>query len=43
MDRTPPGARVRAYPLHERYGLLWIWMGDPDRRTLPPSTISPLG
>jgi len=26
---TPAAARVRAYPLHERYGLVWIWMGDP--------------
>jgi len=26
---TPPAAKVRSYPLHERYGLLWIWMGDP--------------
>jgi phenylpropionate dioxygenase-like ring-hydroxylating dioxygenase large terminal subunit len=24
----PPGAKVRAYPLRVRYGLLWIWMGD---------------
>ena len=25
--RIPPGARVRRYPLVERYGWLWIWMG----------------
>ncbi|MBT6110713.1 MAG: aromatic ring-hydroxylating dioxygenase subunit alpha [Rhodospirillales bacterium] len=25
----PPGATVRAYPAHEKYGLIWIWMGDP--------------
>src|SRR5438105_2599048 len=25
----PPQARVRAYPLVERYRWLWIWMGDP--------------
>jgi phenylpropionate dioxygenase-like ring-hydroxylating dioxygenase large terminal subunit len=24
----PPQARVRSYPLHERYGWLWIWMGE---------------
>jgi vanillate O-demethylase monooxygenase subunit len=24
-----PKACVRAYPLAERYGLVWIWMGDP--------------
>ena len=27
---TPATARVRSYPLHERYGLVWIWMGDPE-------------
>ena len=26
---TPPKACVRSYPLAERYGLVWIWMGDP--------------
>jgi phenylpropionate dioxygenase-like ring-hydroxylating dioxygenase large terminal subunit len=25
----PPGARVRSYPVVERYRWLWIWMGDP--------------
>ncbi|WP_345817521.1 aromatic ring-hydroxylating dioxygenase subunit alpha (plasmid) [Paraburkholderia sp. PREW-6R] len=29
--RIPRGAKVRSYPLAERYGLLWIWMGDPQR------------
>ncbi len=24
----PRGARVRRYPVHEKYGLAWIWMGD---------------
>lgn len=27
----PPQARVRAYPLIERFGWLWIWMGDPAK------------
>ena len=27
--RIPPAANVRAYPVHEKYGLAWIWMGDP--------------
>ena len=27
----PPGARVRAYPLVPRWGMLWIWMGDAAR------------
>ena len=26
--RIPPGANARAYPVHEKYGLVWIWMGD---------------
>ena len=25
----PSSARVRAYPVHENMGLVWIWMGDP--------------
>lgn len=30
-DGTIPGAaRVKSYPLAERYGALWIWMGTPD-------------
>jgi phenylpropionate dioxygenase-like ring-hydroxylating dioxygenase large terminal subunit len=27
----PPQARVRAFPLVERYGWIWIWMGEPAR------------
>ena len=27
----PPQARVRAYPLIERYNWVWIWMGDPQK------------
>jgi phenylpropionate dioxygenase-like ring-hydroxylating dioxygenase large terminal subunit len=29
QDSIPPQARVRAYPVVERYRWLWIWMGDP--------------
>lgn len=25
---VPPNARVRAYPAVERYGWVWVWMGD---------------
>lgn len=25
----PPSARVKAYPVAERMGLVWIWLGDP--------------
>lgn len=31
---TPPKACVRRYPLAERYGLVWIWMGDPAQADL---------
>lgn len=33
----PPKACVRSYPLAERYGLVWIWMGDASRAD--PATI----
>ena len=36
--RVPPEARVKSYPLCERHGLIWIWMGDParaDEATVP--------
>ena len=33
----PPGARVRSYPVVERYRWIWIWMGDPARAD--PATI----
>ncbi|MEW9920612.1 Rieske 2Fe-2S domain-containing protein [Marimonas sp. MJW-29] len=26
--RIPSAARVRPYPVHEKYGLVWIWMGN---------------
>ena len=38
QDSIPPQARVRAYPLVERYRWLWIWMGDPaqaDPKLIP--------
>jgi phenylpropionate dioxygenase-like ring-hydroxylating dioxygenase large terminal subunit len=28
---VPPTARVRFYPATERYGWVWVWMGDIDR------------
>lgn len=30
-ERIPHVARVRAYPIHERYGLLWVWMGEAEK------------
>ena len=38
QDRLPPGARVRSYPIVEKHGWVWIWMGDPalaDSNTAP--------
>jgi vanillate monooxygenase len=29
QDRLPPSARVRSYPIVEKHGWVWIWMGDP--------------
>ena len=29
--KIPQAARVKNYPFIQRYGLMWIWMGDPDR------------
>jgi phenylpropionate dioxygenase-like ring-hydroxylating dioxygenase large terminal subunit len=31
QDSVPPQARVRAYPLVERYNWVWIWMGEPSK------------
>ena len=29
QDNTPARANVRAFPVEERHGVVWIWMGDP--------------
>jgi phenylpropionate dioxygenase-like ring-hydroxylating dioxygenase large terminal subunit len=29
QDLIPPGAKVKSYPVAQRYKWLWIWMGDP--------------
>lgn len=36
----PPGASIAWYPIEARYGLLWIWMGDPA--TANPDDIFPV-
>ncbi len=38
--RAPRSADIRSYPTLERWGLVWIWMGDtaPDTRMLPDWT-----
>jgi len=30
QERIPPAARVRAFPVEERDGMIWIWMGEPS-------------
>ncbi len=37
----PPGAQVRRYPVLERFGALWIWMGSPERAD--PAVLPDLG
>lgn len=31
QDVIPPAACVKSYPVAERDGFVWIWMGDPSR------------
>ena len=31
QPRVPPAARIRAFPVHERHGIVWVWMGDPEK------------
>jgi phenylpropionate dioxygenase-like ring-hydroxylating dioxygenase large terminal subunit len=35
--KIPPAARVRSYPVVEKYSLVWIWMGSgvPDTNAIP--------
>ena len=38
QSKIPPGAKVRSYPVVERWGMIWIWTGDPskaDKNLLP--------
>ncbi len=30
QKQIPKQAKVRSYPVQDRYGLLWIWMGSPE-------------
>src|SRR5450631_545616 len=40
QDFIPPAARVRAFPIVERFKWIWVWMGDPHKAdpTLIPDT-----
>lgn len=31
QTKVPPGARVRSFPVIEKYSMVWIWPGDPAR------------
>ena len=33
QSAIPPDARVRCYPVAERWGWIWVWPGDPDAAT----------
>jgi phenylpropionate dioxygenase-like ring-hydroxylating dioxygenase large terminal subunit len=37
QTRIPRGAKVRSYPVIDRWGLIWIWMGNPAQAD--PATI----
>jgi phenylpropionate dioxygenase-like ring-hydroxylating dioxygenase large terminal subunit len=30
QSKVPPGARVRSFPVREKYSMIWIWPGDAD-------------
>jgi vanillate O-demethylase monooxygenase subunit len=36
QERIPAMAKVRSYPVQDRYGLLWIWMGEPEQAEHTP-------
>ncbi len=39
QDLIPPNSRVRSYPVIERHGWVWVWMGDAeavDDTMIPP-------
>ena len=31
QERIPPEARIRSYPVVERWNCIWVWMGDPAK------------
>ena len=37
QENLPASAYVEAYPVQERHGIVWVWMGDPQRAD--PATI----
>lgn len=41
QDIDPSRMKVRAYPLREQDGLLWVFMAAPGRETVPPDSEPP--
>jgi phenylpropionate dioxygenase-like ring-hydroxylating dioxygenase large terminal subunit len=39
---VPSTMKVRAYSTYEKYGLIWMWWGDDDKRTAEPFFFSEL-
>jgi vanillate O-demethylase monooxygenase subunit len=41
QDKIPAAAKVKSYPLIERWSMIWLWMGDaqPDESLLPDFSI----
>jgi phenylpropionate dioxygenase-like ring-hydroxylating dioxygenase large terminal subunit len=35
--RIPPAAKVKSYLVEEKYGMIWVWMGDADNVTETPT------
>ena len=33
QERIPAAAKVRSYPVREHLGMIWIWLGEPQRAT----------
>jgi phenylpropionate dioxygenase-like ring-hydroxylating dioxygenase large terminal subunit len=31
QTHVPPNAKVRSYPVHEKWKVVWIWMGDAEK------------
>ncbi|RMF36823.1 MAG: aromatic ring-hydroxylating dioxygenase subunit alpha [Alphaproteobacteria bacterium] len=31
QENLPAAAFVDAYPVHERHGIVWVWMGEPEK------------
>ncbi len=41
QEQVPYGARVASYPVREKGGLVWVWLGEPALADLRPPTATP--